>query len=175
MAEPLPSFVSPPKTPLASPVLDMHSCWVQCSKEEKEGFDETPWRDALEDFLIMMMQSEACIDVHNPGRLTTCNCMNGLDLADSEKEQVLDYLVTYAKMSRDDQRSLIWEWKRYSKVFGNDIGERGAYGGRTYLLPGTTHMICKNAIAMIVRREETQCMEQHQGAGKESWLEEPAK
>ena len=58
-------------------------------------------------------------------------------------------------MSRDDQRSLILEWKRYSKVFTLDIGERGSYGSKTFLLPGTTHLICQHAIAMIIGKKRS--------------------
>ena len=155
MTDQLQSYVSPSKTPVSSPVLELHNCWVECKKKERENFDFKPWRDDLEDFLIMMMQSRGCMDVYNPSRLTNCNCMSRLNLSDHDKEKVVDYLISYAKMSRDDQRSLILEWKRYSKVFTLDIGERGSYGSKTFLLPGTTHLICQHAIAMIIGKKRS--------------------
>ena len=151
MAEQVSCFVSPSKTPLSSPVVQLHALWNECNRQEQEEFDYSPWRESLEDFLIVMMRTEFCTDVHNPGRKTKCTCMSSLDISNVEKEEVLDYLITYAKMGRDEQRALIWEWKRYSKVL--DTGERGAYGGKTYLLPGTTHVICKNAIAKIIGKK----------------------
>ena len=104
MANVVSCFVSPSKTPLASPVLQLHTQWKECNKQEREQFDYQPWRDALEDFLILMMQSEFCTDVHNPSRKTRCKCMSSLDLSHDDKENAIDYLVTYAKMGRDEQR-----------------------------------------------------------------------
>ena len=69
-------------------------------------------------------------------------------ITDNDKDKVVDYLVMYAKMPRDDQRTLILEWKRYAKVL---VGN--SYRGRCYLLPGTTHMICKNAIAQLIGKK----------------------
>ena len=154
MANVVSCFVSPAKAPLTSPVIQLHTQWKECNKQEREQFDYQPWQEALEDFLILMVQSEFCTDINHPSRKTRCKCMSSIDLSNEDKENVIDYLITYAKMGRDEQRALIWEWKRYSQVIScNDVGECGPYGGKTFLLPGTTHVICKNAIAMIIGKK----------------------
>ena len=81
--------------------------------------------------------------------------MAELGLSDEDKDKVIDYLVMYAKMHRDDQRSLVLEWKRFADVLTGNAGKRGAYGGKVFLLPGTTHLICKNAIAKLVGKKKT--------------------
>ena len=57
-------------------------------------------------------------------------------MTDDEKEKVIDYLVSYSKMSRDEQRILILEWKRYAGVIGHRgrvfLFDKSSRNGRCY-------------------------------------------
>ena len=149
------ALVSPSNKPLRHPLNEFTRCWKQCTKQEQAEFDFEPWRSDYESFLDLLCNSGECVDIHNPGRKTGCNCMGELDLTEGELNSLMNYLFRYARMSWEEQRSLVLEWKRHANLLrfcDNDPSARGQVNVKTvYLLPGSsTHIICKNAIARLV-------------------------
>ena len=107
----------------------------------------------------MMMNSGPCIDLHHQARITKCLCMEDLrdEITEEEKDEVVEYLIGYAKLGRQEQRSVIGEWKRHAEanVFLIDGTERRSAKHKVFLLPGsTTHKICKNSIAKLVGKSK---------------------
>ena len=153
------ALVSPAKGSIRSPVVDLHSCWMEARKGERASFDFAPWKDDIEEFLTMMMNSGPCIDLHHHARVTMCLCMEELRdaITEEEKNEVVEYLIGYAKLGRQEQRSVIGEWKRHAEanVFLIDGTERRSAKHKVSLLPGsTTHKICKNSIAKLVGKSK---------------------
>ena len=71
-------LASPCKQRGRSPVADLHSCWSECSEKEKDSFDFEPWESDISEFLMLMMNSGCCKDLHNASRETKCLCMEEL-------------------------------------------------------------------------------------------------
>ena len=94
------ALVSPIKGRIRSPVADLHACWIDCNEKEKEAFDFEPWKNDIEDFLTLMMNSGGRHDLQHSGQVTKCLCMEKIreTITEQEKEGVLQYLVMYARL-----------------------------------------------------------------------------
>ena len=74
-------------------------------------FDFGPWKVEHEALLDYQCNAGACVDIHNPPWRTKCTCSQDLDLAVDEKDALVDCVFKHARMSFEEQRSLVLEWK----------------------------------------------------------------
>lgn len=129
---------------------------MKATKKERTDFDYSEYRAETLGFLDMLGNMGNCFDVYNPTRRVACSCMADLELTEEEAETTIDYLINFFKLSYDEQRSLILEWRRYSKTFRSFNNDPSLSPHQTFLLPGSaSHRVCKNAIAKLVGRGKT--------------------
>jgi hypothetical protein len=147
-------LVSPASLKAEHPLCEFRRQWNASNKREKEEFDYSEFRAGTLGLLDMLGNAGNCFDVQNPSRRVACSCMANLVLTEEETEATIDYLINFFKLRYEEQRSLILEWKRYSKTFRSFNNDEALSSHQTYLLPGSsTHRVCKNAIAKLVGKE----------------------
>jgi hypothetical protein len=99
-----------------------------------------------------------CLDIKNNNRPTNCRCM-GIITRLSEPDAVLaiDYLFGFAILPKADQQSLLTEWIKYGDTISRAYTRGDGRKRACFLLPGTTYMICKDALCLLL------------GIGKKAW------
>ena len=91
-----------------------------------------------------------CIDRKHQDRAPNCSCFEDIGLSEAEMNATVDYLFAFSLLTRQEQQTLLMEWIKY----GSNIGRqylRGQPGRRmTFLLPATSHLICKDALCLLL-------------------------
>jgi hypothetical protein len=140
-----------------SPVLDVHRNRVALAKDVN-GAEGVALKDRIREFIVSETSKNSdCVAVQNRQRPTNCRCLSSFVLQDDELCNVVDYLYGYGLLTRGEQQTLVKEWIKYSESIAKAY-IRGSDKKRTvYLLPGTAHLVCRDAICLFLR------------LGKEAW------
>ena len=132
---------------VSNPISSLRALWNGAtSKEKKEAIDLGLWRHQIQLSVEKLLADRGgCFDLHNaPNGRMKCHCMSKVVLDDFQKFAVVDYLMTFAMMTKTQQESLVIEWMRYAKM------TPGATS-LCYFLPGSsTQKICKHACAKVL-------------------------
>jgi hypothetical protein len=128
----------------------IHSKWQK--KSLKSAFDAEEAAAELRLFLTQLINKPFCLEL-NSQSMTRCTCLSGLrhnGNADVDMSPTVDYLISFACRSRDDQQRIVMEWIKYSKLIGNGRPLEEKF--HCFLLPGSTesYMLCKNALAQMI-------------------------
>lgn len=142
--------VSPQKVGTEHPLQSLRRAWLECKKKERKSFDYEPYRDDIRAYLSLLQNRGPCEDIHNVGRSINCTCLHDLDLTGEEEDSVIDYLIDYAKLSFDEQRARLLEWKKYARLFKYPVKATGN-NHQHYLLPGSrSYTVCKNGLSRVI-------------------------
>ena len=102
-----------------SPVKELHSIWQKAGASQREKVDLNRYAMLLNFLLDAMLIHPNCLDSWLPlKRPCKCTCMkdSGLGHGSIELKQCIGYLITFAKMAKDQQQMLVIQWIRYSEV-----------------------------------------------------------
>ena len=105
------ALVSPGNQPKQHPLDAFRREWNGSNKEEKEAFDYSEYRESMLCFLDTLSNLGACTDIYNPRRTVNCQCLANLDLTEEEAVETVDYLISFFKLSFEEQQTLVLEWK----------------------------------------------------------------
>jgi hypothetical protein len=142
-----------------SPVLGIHRQKQWLGRPGRQDHEVKFRKNQLRGFLLSTMGLQTdCIDIKNNNRPTKCRCMAITNrFSESEALLAVDYLFGYGVLPKAGQQSLLTEWIKYSDNISHAY-KRGDSRKRTcFLLPGTTHLICKDALCLLL------------GMGKVAW------
>ena len=99
---------------------------------------------------IQKCQTFDCIDQKHAQRAPNCSCLEDVNFTDAELAESVDYIFGFALLSRPEQQTILIEWIKYGQNIGRQF-LRGQPGRRmTYLLPGTSHLICKDGLCVLL-------------------------
>jgi hypothetical protein len=118
------------------------------------------WKNAIRKFLLdSLFADNECLDIKNVNRPSKCRCLQPIGPIFSEIEAVavVEYLYGYALLHKSEQQTLLVEWMKYSDTISHAFARGDTRKKETYLLPGTIHLVCRNAIARFL------------GVGKSAW------
>ena len=143
-----------------SPLAAIKKLWIHAKKDEKKKFfNDGILALKIEAFLnSMLFYRVGCDDVLNPKRGPICHCMNDLsmELSDDESRSCVQWLLDYCTTKSDAtlQKERVIVWIQYAQAATQD---NVTSKSKVFLLPGTSHLVCRNAIATIL------------GLGKDAW------
>ena len=146
----------------------MSADWGKLTKKQRSSFDLVAAAKRIFGSVEEQLWTDHCKDLHKPKRDTNCTCMSELRnvIDKEEKKAIVEYLMNFAKMEATQQRTILAEWMKYAGERPSKEGKESELS-RNYLLPGTFHRICKNAVARMVGRGKDAWMriQNHLGAG----------
>lgn len=137
-----------------NPVSILHSKLMGMSNKDEENFDIEPHRRSIGFFLEYLFTQPTCVNMQNTKRPCHCSCLTSLPITDADKRDVWDYLVKFARLTKNEQNKIVFQWMRYSlglTASPDEVeGNASAFNKRLFLLPGTLHMVCLNACMRMI-------------------------
>ena len=115
------------------------------------------WKNQLRLFLFAV-RTKDCVDTRNCTREATCQCMKSLNLSEDDAVSASEFLFGFALTSKMEQQTMVKEWIKYSWSLSKGYRRNEPEYKRSFLLPGTEYLICKNALCYIL------------GCGSTAWL-----
>jgi hypothetical protein len=143
-----------------SPVVTIHRMRQQLCKADPVQEDVLFWKNSIRVFLLKEIASETdCIDIKHGIRTTNCRCKAAINHGMSEDEIVraTEYCFGYALLPKIEQQTLLKEWIKYADTISKAYRRGDILKRAAYILPGTTHLICKDALCRLL------------GVGKFQW------
>jgi hypothetical protein len=118
----------------------------------KSAFDAEEAAAKLKLFPTHLISQPFCREL-NSQSLTKCTCLSGLQDNGNEDVDIsptVDYLISFASRSIEDQQRIVMEWIKYAKLFST--GAPAEEKLHCFLLPGSTesYKVCKNALARMI-------------------------
>ena len=84
-------------------------------------------------------------------RPAACTCLHDAKLTAEQIDDAAQFLMQFALLSKDQQRTLIVQWVTFSVAQKKQrFGQNLAHQTRTYVLPGTSAAICRNTVQQLV-------------------------
>jgi hypothetical protein len=136
-----------------SPLLALHRMRVRMSKEARTSSEAKFRKNEIRRFLLASLFKETdCVDLKNGNtRETNCNCIGNLPyFCEGEVVFAVDYLYGFALLKKYEQQTLVKEWILYSMKMAVAFRRGDARNRATYLLPGTSRLICKDALCKLL-------------------------
>ena len=132
-----------------SPLTDIHRERRQyVGKDDNDN--KVSWcKYCLTGWVRKCQAASRCINCKHQDWPPSCSCLEDIVIAEAEMKVTVDYLFGFALLTKQEQQTLLMEWIKYSNTVGRHY-LRGEPGRRmTFLLPGTTHLICKDALCLF--------------------------
>ena len=107
------------------------------------------WKNQLRLFLFAV-RTKDCVDTRNCTREATCQCMKSLNLSEDDAVSASEFLFGFALTSKMEQQTMVKEWIKYSWSLSKGYQRNEPEYERSFLLPGTEYLICKNALCYIL-------------------------
>jgi hypothetical protein len=136
-----------------SPVLSIHRARQSLVMRHEEGVEALFRKNKLRAFLLEEVNKDGyCKDVKNPQRSIKCSCMQLVDrFSEEDAVAVVNYLFGFAILSKSEQQTfLLTEWMKYADTISGYFMRGDIKKRKTYLLPGTTFLICKDALCQLL-------------------------
>ena len=148
-----------PKVLKNNPVKGLHAkLYGKAMKEEETEKIMSVFFFRIRVHFDLLMELPVCYAV-NSNRPTTCKCMRDPKPTNAQQIESTRYLLGFARLTKEQQRSLVCQWIKYaSSLKGDLLGQRRADQLRVFLMPGTTHQICSSALQRLI------------GYGYRSWI-----
>jgi hypothetical protein len=107
---------------------------------------------------LLSAQEVDCIDARNRTREVKCSCMKDLRLSEADAVSAVEFLFGFALLTKMEQQTMVKEWIKYSVSVSKGYRRNEPEFKKAFLLPGTVHLICKNALCYLL------------GLGSGAWL-----
>jgi hypothetical protein len=109
-------------------------------------------KNRIRAFLLQEIASDTdYVSIKNGTRPTNCRCMgNIINLSEPEAASAIDYLYGFAIVTKAGQQNLLKDWIKYSDCLSVAYKRGDARKRTNFLLPGTTHLICKGALCRLL-------------------------
>ena len=140
----------PPRVLKANPVKDLHSIWYDPAHINKD-IGRRKWWFKIKIHLELLMMLPTCYYVSKTNTPSACTCMCDPRPSQDTLRKAAKYLLDFATLAKDEQQSMLIQWIKYAdNQQAILIGRSHKEQTRVYLLPGTTHRICRNACQRMV-------------------------
>ena len=140
-----------------NPIKKLHADYFKLTTQAaRDAMNFRPRKNFILMFLLELVREPTCIDMINKARGTSCTCLRDCKLSVDEKHAVVEYLVNFAIMEKREQQVLVIAWMQYALALAKSrVHHHRKDQLRIHLLPGTTHMICRNSLQRLIgfRRE----------------------
>ena len=135
---------------IRSPLTDIHRERKQYFGKDDDDYKVSYCKFCLKGWVTKCKSYGGCIDRKHQDRPPNCSCLEDTQLSDEDMKATVNYLFGFALLKKHEQQTILMEWIKY----GTNIGIHflcGQPGRRmTFLLPGTSHLICKDALCLLL-------------------------
>jgi hypothetical protein len=138
--------------PEKSPVILIHRMRVRMCKEGRFSSEVIFQKNEIRRFLLAQMAKLTdCVDEKHATRRTKCKCIRSItQFSEGEAVHAVDYIFGYAILIKSEQQTLMKEWIHYSESIAKAYRRGDQAKKATFLLPGTAHLICKDALCKLL-------------------------
>ena len=134
-----------------SPIVIVHRNRVVLRKQPVSDAQVQQRRTQIQWFFNTRATTVPCYNAKHPQRKSSCTClMDASDVLDGEAiASIVDYLYYFGLLEKEEQSGIIKEWIKYAESAQLQIMNR-TERKRAYLLPGSTLLICKDALCKLL-------------------------
>jgi hypothetical protein len=119
---------------------------------------EAQFRKNLLRAFLLKVCAEDCIDARNRRREVKCGCLKLIALSEDDAIRAVEFLFGFGLLTKAEQQTMVKEWIKYSIPLSQGYRRNEPEYKKVFLFPGTSHLICKNALCRII------------GYGSGAWL-----
>jgi hypothetical protein len=134
-----------------SPVIGIHRIRLSLRRKPPGNVEVKFRKNLLRRFLLEAIDNDKdCVDIKKV-RPTNCSCIGDIhQMSEAEAVGVINYLFGYALLPKSEQQTLVMEWIKYGENISNAYRRGEAEKKRKFLLPGCSHLICKDALCKML-------------------------